>query len=280
MTRTITIAALMAALSAAPAAAQDWRTGAAPGTRAYRYTSTERAPGRPDQSYRVDFDLVSGPDHGVTAVVRRAAESEGGEVWTEVTVDAACATAMHAGPGEMARVALWPMTDAAAHDLGETFLAGCAPRAIFFPMTDILNVTLVQSAPQFELANVRAPDDRRRTPVYAARLDRLGVDISMSAEGGETRLVSLDARTAVVDWTSDPMTLNLIERGAYNGQDLPLEGVEHYAFRLEFDVATGALRRARTTVDRLDMVVILPGLPVEQRPKVVITREVAIEPTE
>jgi hypothetical protein len=48
------------------------------------------------------------------------------------------------------------------------------------------------------------------------------------------------------------------------------------AFRVEIDPTSGALRRAATTSDTLDLVV--AGLPPDKAPHVSVTRDVAIEP--
>jgi hypothetical protein len=247
------------------------------GTQHLRYESAERAPGQPDRKYRVDFDLRVGRDHGVVAVVRHAM-SASGDTWTDASVAPACAPALHAHSGELARVTLWPISPAASSAMNEDFLAMCAPAAVFYPISDILNVVLVQVSPEFKLASLHAAGDQARTQAYATHFERLGAAISVSARGGETRLTALTFHRALVTWTSDAMDLTIIHRGSLNGQDLTLSGQEDFAFQLEVDPRNGKLIRAQTTSDQLDLVVQLPNLAPEHRPHIAITREVIIEP--
>ncbi len=60
--------------------------------------------------------------------------------------------------------------------------------------------------------------------------------------------------------------------------EVMLRGVECYAFSVEIDTISGALRRAATMADALDLAVEVPGLPADKAPHVAVTREVTIEP--
>jgi hypothetical protein len=89
-------------------------------------------------------------------------------------------------------------------------------------------------------------------------------------------LVSLDDRTAVLDWAPALADLDLVEH--QGAQPLTLKGTEHYAFRVEIDQRTGVIVRAHTTYDDLDLLVQMAGLPADKAPRVKITRAVTIEP--
>ena len=245
------------------------------GVQHYRYEQTERVPGQPDKGYRLDYDLETTPLR-VTAIVRRAQEGSGGQ-WRDAEVSAACATAMHAEPGELARVTLSPIEPEAAATMNDAFLSQCAPAAIFYPITDILNVSLVQTSTQFGLRGLHAPGDRFRFQGYATQFERLGVAVSLAAPGGETRLTALDPRAATVDWVSDPLQLGITRRATSTEPEIRLSGVERFAFRLVIDARTGVLERAATTSDALDLLVSVPGLAPERAPRLAITREVSIE---
>jgi hypothetical protein len=262
---------------AALASPPHWSPG--PGLRHYRYDSVERAPGQPDKAYRVDFDLAADAHGGIVAIVRHAARGAGG-AWTETALDADCRAALRARPGELARVTLAPLAPESAATLGDAFMAGCAPAELFFPMTDILNVALVQSSPHFGLASLASPGDSRHFTGFDTRLDRLGVGIDAASPGGTTRFAARSGGRLYVDWVPDPMRIAILHHGALNGQDLHLAGVENFAFRLIIDAPTGALVSAATPYDRLDLIVQLPGMPPESAPRMTITREVTITPTE
>ena len=208
--------------------------------------------------------------------MRRAARSVG-EVWTEADIDQACRTALKAGAGELARITLVPLSLEAAAALGDPFMAPCAPAEVFFPMTDILNVALVQMSSEFKLADLSTPGDSARFPAFKSQLDRLGTGIEVTSPGGLTNFVSRQGDVAVVDWSPDPMAVAIVSHGAMNGTDQRMRGVERYAFRLEIDARSGALIRAATPSDRLDLIVDVPGLSPEQDPRIVVTREVSIE---
>jgi hypothetical protein len=279
MSRFVLLCAVACAALASHSAAQGGavaRWNATPGTRHYRYTSVERTNGQPDKRYRVEFDLVTGADHGVAAVIRDA-QSAAGDVWSTPSVTEACTRALHGRGRELARVTLSPLSPEAAASLGEAFMAMCAPAEYFFPMTDILNVSLIQTQPKFHLADLTAVGMKARFDGFATKLDRLGVSIVASSPGGEITLNKRDARGVTIDWEPDPMPLSILHHGGEGAPDITLRGVEHYAFRLEIDPASGVLRRATTTVDTLELVVDVPGIPADKAPHLVITREVTIE---
>ena len=266
------------AAAAAVCSAEPFRTSATPGLRHYRYTSLEQTQGQAGTRYRVDFDLATGSDGSVIAILRKA-EREAGGVWSAPAVDAQCRKVLHAKKGELARITLWPL-DAEAAKLGDTFMAMCAPAAYFFPITDLLNVSLVQTQPSFGLAKLTAPGAKARFEGFATSLDRLGVAITASSPGGEIELHALDANAAVVDWKPDPMQIKIVNHATAGSPEVTLNGFEKFAFRLEIDPTSGVLKRAATISDNLDLTVDVPGVPAEKAPRVAIMREVAIETRE
>ncbi len=267
--------AIVASQSAALAGAT-FKSSAVPGTRHYRYTSLERAQGQPDKRYRVDFDLITGTDRGVVAVIREA-QSATGEVWSTPTVNAECKKALHGGGRTLARVTLSPISPEAAKSLGEPFMATCAPAAYFFPIADIVNVSLIQTSPRFHLSDLALPGASARFEGFDTKLDRLGISMVASSPGGEIKLSALTEHTATVDWSPDPMQLTIVHHAEQGSPEVTLSGVERYAFRLEIDARSGVLRHAATITDNLDLVVSMPGLPADKAPHVGITREVTIE---
>ena len=172
---------------------------------------------------------------------------------------------------------LSPLSPEAAASLGEAFMAMCAPAEYFFPMTDILNVSLIRTQPRFRLADLTAPGTTARFDGFATTLDRLGVAIAASSPGGEITMIGRDARGMTVDWKPDPMPLTIVRHAVPGTPEITLRGVERYAFRVEIDTPSGLLRRAATTTDRLDLVVEVPGVPPDQAPHLAISREVTIE---
>lgn len=281
MNKYIALATLCLALTPLSAAFADapFKTNATPGTRHYRYTSVERNPGQPEARYRVDFDLVTDARGGVVAVVRKA-ESARGETWTTTTVSDDCKISLHGKGESLARITLAPLSPEAGESLGEPFMAMCAPASYFFPMTDILNVVLVQTSPSFHINDLTAVGSSVRFEGFKTKLDRLNTAIVASSPGGSITLFSLDDHKAVVDWAPDPMNLALTVHASGNMPEMTMTGLERYAFRVEIDRSTGALRRAMTTSDNLDMIVSVPNLPADKAPHVAISREVAIETRE
>lgn len=267
----------LAAIAAPSLADVAFKTSAAPGTRHYRYISVERTQGQPESRYRVDFDLVTDANGGVTAVIQKAEQAKG-ETWSTPSVSADCRKALRGDRHALARITLAPITPEAAKSLGEPFMAMCAPASYFFPMTDILNVSLVQTSPRFHLAELKTAGASARFEGFHTELDRLGTGMVASSPGGTITLNALDEHTATVDWAPDPMQLTLIHHAEQGSPEMTMRGVERYAFRLEIDAATGVLRRALTTADNLDFVVDVPGLPADKAPHVAVSREVTIEP--
>ena len=271
----MTAAVLAAGAACAEASDFSFRTSATPGVRHYRYQSVERAQGQPDKRYRVDFDLVTGPDGSVTALLLKA-ESASGDTWSTPSVDKDCRQALHARGRELARITLAPLSPEAA-TLGVEFMAMCAPAAYFFPITDILNVSLIQTQPKFHLDDLSAMGASARFEGFDVKFERLGVAIAASSPGGEIRLSALDAKLMTVDWSPDPMQIQIIHRKAEETPEVSLSGVEHYAFRVEIDSTSGALKRATTTADNLDLMVAVPGLSPDKAPRLKIVRDVSIE---
>jgi hypothetical protein len=257
-------AALALALIAFPAQAQRWSPQ--PGTQPYRYQSVQHVPGEPDRGLRLDYDLVADAAGGLTAVVLRA-QTGAGEQWTDVPVDPACRAALHAGTGELARVALLPV----APNL-QTFLPPCAPRDLFFPLTDLRTLALIQS-PWFGIASLAAPGDKHRFAPFAETFERGDTAAETSTPGGELRFVSAEGSRATLDWAPDPMTLRVTMRGAASGGDLHFQGTSTLVLRVEIDRATGMLIGATATTDRLNLIVDVKDAPPQP---VIITSEISI----
>jgi hypothetical protein len=170
--RAAAVGACSVLASAIAVANPPFEATATSGTRHYRYTSVERRQGQPDARYRVDFDLVTDTKGGVTAVIRKA-EAARGETWTTPTVTAECKTALHGGDDAPARITLAPLSAEAADSLGESLMSMCAPAAYFFPMTDILNVVLIQTSPVFRIDELTAVGKGVRFGGFKTKLDRL-----------------------------------------------------------------------------------------------------------
>lgn len=258
----ILLAAL--ALIAFPAQAERWSPG--PGSQAYRYQSMQHVPGQPDRGLRLDYDLVADAQGGLTAVVLRAQTGAGAE-WTDVPVDAACRAALHAGAGELARVTLYP----ASPDL-QSFMPPCAPKDLFFPLTDLRTLALVQS-PWFGITSLAAPGDKHRFAPFAETFDRGDTAAATSTSGGELRFVSAEGSRATLDWAPDPMSLHVIMRGAAGGGDLGFQGTSTLVLRVVIDRATGTLIGATATTDRLNLIVDVKDAPPQP---IIITSEISI----
>ncbi|MBO9712987.1 hypothetical protein [Sphingomonas sp.] len=258
MPKALSIAALLATAAATPAAAQRWVPEA--GTHAYRYESVQHIPSQPDRGARIDYDLVADGKGGAVAVVRAVWKSEGG-TYTPIAVDDPCRTALHAGAGELARVTLYPISKQTAETLGADFMALCAPRELYFSMTDLLNLALIQASPQFGLASLAKPGDSQRFEPFRIVQDRLGITTDSQAAGGTTRFAALDGGIAAIDWAPDSMTISFTDRTAIPGRELLIEGTGHFGFRVEIDRATGTMLRAHTTTNRFDVVVNVPDAP-------------------
>src|SRR5437764_1449229 len=131
--------AVMAA--AAPEQRPVYRAAPAAGLHHYRYEVVQTINGTTHKGYRTDFDLEA-KGNALFAIIRATAELDKNE-WKPVVPDADCRTAMNGSATSLARVRLFPMDPGTAHDLGASFLALCAPPAVFFPITDILNVAII-----------------------------------------------------------------------------------------------------------------------------------------
>jgi hypothetical protein len=191
-----------------------------------------------------------------------------------VSTDAACAKAMGAKPGRLATVRLSPLSVEQAK-LGDAFLATCAPAAVFFPLTDILNIALIQSSDRFHASDLKSVGQANAFPGFSTSLDRAGIAMQESSDGGQVSLASLDDRHATIDWKPDVAKLDLVEQNG--GQAVKLDGTEHFAFRLVIDARTGWLERANSLYDDLDMTVAVPNVPADKSPRVVVKRVVTIE---
>jgi hypothetical protein len=267
--------ALAASLAVADAEAHRSVASVA-GVRAYRYEVQDIAP-QSTTGYRLDFRLRTEASGDQTAEVVRAWGFDG-KTWTPVTVDAACAAALHARPGELAVVPLYPMTPERAQ-LGDAFLANCAPSAVFLPLTDVLNVVLIEASDRFHLRDLRSVGQSAPFPGFSTSLHRPGLAMTESSDGGATTLVSRNADRVVVDWAPSISSLDLVEQDAGGpGQPVHLVGTEHFAFRVTIDAPSGSLESATTLYDDLNLTVIVPGLADAQRPRIASRRVVTIEP--
>jgi hypothetical protein len=264
------VAALAISSGGAASGQASFKTMPAAGTHHYLYEVIETINGARRDGWRTEFDLVSA-NGAIDAVVRKSSHFAAAG-WEPVAVGDACRTAMHGGADSLARVRLWPMSPQAAHKLDSSFLDTCAPAGIFFPLTDILNVAIIAPSPTFRTRELREIGQALRYPGFEAAFDRAGEAIKEISHGGEVRLAVLDARRAVIDWRPDLADIELTE----NAQKPPLalKGTEHWAFRVEIDRRSGAIERASTTYDDLDLAIV--GAP-PGTPRVRISRTVVIE---
>lgn len=274
MARLIAAALWLFAL-AGPAHAQAPRWTPEAGTYPYRYETVTTVPDAPGQRFRIDYDLVSDGKGGVVAVVKAAAAGEGKDGWAEIEVDQACRTALKGQGAELARVTLWPLSSEVIATLGPAFMADCAPTEIFFPLTDVLNLTLVQFAPRYGLSTLAKPGDTRPVPGEKIRFDRLDTVLDAESPGGTITFAALTPSRATIDWASLPVKVKMVHRRAYNGADVTLTGTDSSTYRLEIDPRTGVLLGAVSTDSRLDVVMSLPG---DYTQPLAITREMKITP--
>jgi hypothetical protein len=194
-----------------------------------------------------------------------------------VAVDPACAAALHAKPGELAEVRLFPLTPEQAK-LGDAFLPNCAPAGVFFPLTDILNVVLIQSSDTFHLRDLKKVGQSASFAGFTTSVDRPEISMTETSTGGSISLAGIEKGRALVDWKPDISKLDLVEKDAGGpGKPFTLSGTEHFAFRVQIDVKTGTLERADTLYDDLDMTVQIPG-GQGPSPRVAIKRIVSLGP--
>ena len=258
MARLIAAVLLWLTALAAPAHAQAPRWVPEAGTTPYRYETVTDVPGAPGQRFRIDYDLVSDGKGGVVAVVRAAASAQGAAEWGEIEVEADCRKALKGQGDELARVTLSPITPAMLSRLGSDFMDDCAPTELFFPLTDVLNLTLIQVAPEYGLSTLAKPGDSRATPGHKAAYERLDTALDFDVPGGTLTLDSLEPNRATVIFESSA-NVRLIHRRAYSGADVTLTGTEHSALRLTIDPRTGWLLGAESTRSELDVIMSLPG---------------------
>jgi hypothetical protein len=273
--RALALALALSACASAVAAAPKLTLTPKPGVHAYRYEVEEIVNGAQQQRYRVDFDVEAGRTGDVWAVIRSAQEKPGTGDWREVKVDDACRTKMRGGKDSLARVKLWPSHASTANALGPDFLDNCAPPAVFFPLTDILNVVVIPLSASFSTSKVTKVGDVAHFDGFTAVFDRTGETLKEVTHGGDTTLIALDEHKAVLDWAPALADLDLVEH--QGAQPLSLKGTEHWAFRLDIDQRTGAIVRAHTTYDDLDLLVQMAGVPADKAPRVKISRTVSIE---
>jgi hypothetical protein len=207
-------------------------------------------------------------------VVRSADKLEAGAA-TPVPIDEACRTALHSAPGEIARVTLVPIAPQTASALGEAWLPGCAPTALFLPLAEILRATLVQIAPRFGLARLRAPGDSRRFDAFASHIDRPSITLDLETTGGTIAFAGTSGGRATIDWTPDTMTVRHVNRDSIPGIPVLSEGSARRALRLEIDRATGTLVSASSVGDRADLILNIKDVPPIP---LTITRDVSIRP--
>jgi hypothetical protein len=256
----------------APAQAQRWTPEA--GSYSYRLEVLEHVGERPDSGGRIDYDLVFDGKGGLVAVVRSAERVEEGVV-KPVNVDDACRAALHAGPGELARVTFAPVTPQAAANLGEDFLPACAPIGLFGPVSEVFRLTMIQLGPEFGIAKLAKPGDSHRFPAFASKVDRPTMTIDLQSAGGSMTFASEDKGRATVDWVPDTTSVSIVNREAIPNVAVRGEGTARFAMRLVIDRRTGVLLSAASTTDRADLILdIKDAPPINLR----ITRTLKIAP--
>jgi hypothetical protein len=242
-----------------------------PGERLYHYEVTETQ-GAKSSGYRVDVRLRTEREGGVLATVLRATQFDG-DAHQETSLPADCAQALHAPPGALAQVRLFPL-DAEAARLGEAFMAFCAPPALFFPMTDILNVVLIQASDRFAIGELANGRRSARFAGFSTQLRRPAFEMAETSDDGEIALAAGSGGVTFVDWMPSPSRLEIITEA--DGRPVTLKGTERFAIRLEID-RHGALQRASTRYDDLDLGVSVAGVPPDRAPRVQIHRVFVIE---
>jgi hypothetical protein len=252
-------AAALLGVGAAGWAGPPFRQAATPGIRHYLYTVVQTINRNVQRGYRVDFDLASGADGSVDAILLSSEALADGR-WSRTVVDPACRAAMHGNAASLARARLWPLARNAAARLGNDFLDSCAPGGIFFPLTDILNAVIVPLSPSFGAAALRSQGQSEHYPGFSAAYGRAGESLHEVADGGELRLTALGRRRAVIDWLPLTATLDLVEGSGPS--PVTLHGTEHWSFRIALDRRTGVLLDAHSLYDDLDLAVVgAPGAP-------------------
>jgi hypothetical protein len=266
-----TIAAALLCAGPGGWASLPFRQAPTPGVRHYRYTVVQTINANIVRGYRVDFDLESGRDGSIDAILL-SSEALDGAHWTATAIDPTCRTAMHGTATSLARARLWPIGADIAASLGNGFLDTCAPPGIFFPLTDIINAVIVPLAQNFRASALRRQGQSVRYPGFTAAFDRAGEGLHEVSDGGEVRLTRLERDQAVIDWLPDIARLEIVERSGPT--PVTLHGTEHWAFRIVLDRHSGVILDAHTLYDDLDLTVAdMPGAPPAR-----IARTVRIAP--
>jgi hypothetical protein len=262
---------VLASMFAATAGNVPYRQAPAPGVHHYVYQVNQTINGTTHKGYRTEFDLET-KSGAVFADIRSTSELVNG-AWKPVVPDPSCRKQLNGGPSSLARLQLYPIDPAKAHDLGSSFLALCAPPAIFFPLTDILNVMVIPYGSAFRAKELKKVGDVDTFSGFDAGYDRAGEQLRESSHGGETRLIALDSNRATLEWRPLPSDLTLVEKAM--NPPTTMQGVERFAFRVDVERRTGAIERASTIYDDLDLKIV--GGP-DNIPHVRISRVVTIEP--
>jgi hypothetical protein len=232
-----------------------------------RYKLVEREiNGGQEKTIIYTLDLVTGRDGGVTALIQSAADKDGKPL--EIAAD--CRTRMNAPVGGLATIRLWP----AAKDLGPTFLDLCAPADLFHAMTDMSNIVVIRTAPQFGGGGLAKSGDKHSFDGFKAQWMRGGEEGAVATPGGIIALTALDETKAVVQWQPAPMAVNLTISNP-NGT-MKISATEDFAFELSIEEPSGVLIEARTLHDDLNGTILLPNVPADHAPKLVSHREVLL----
>lgn len=257
-------AALM--LAALPAHAQRWTPDA--GTRAYTIEVVEKIATRADRITRLDFDLATDAN-GTVAVVKRAELVENGTP-KPLGADDACRAALHAGPGEIARITLTPLTgDPIAS------IAPCASPDLFMPLGEIVRIAMIQLAPQFGIASLKHPGKSYRFGPFASHVDRPAMKLDLESPGGIIRFAKASRFRATVEWLPDPMAATMLVREVAPGISVRGEGIARVALRLTIDRETGALLDVSTIEDSAVLMLDIKDAPPI---RIEMTRTVTVRP--
>lgn len=275
MVRLIAAAMLGTMTLAASAHAQAPRWVPEAGTYPYRYEAVTTVTGAPGNSFRLDYDLVSDGKGGLVAIVKGAWHRETAPEWSDVEVEDACRKEMGAQGTELARVKLAPLPPEAMMNLSTGFMPDCAPQGIFFPMTDVLTVSMIQLSPIYGLATLTKPGDSHPFPGFKVALDRDDTVLDMETTGGKIHLDSFAPGRATISHRPNANKLTLIHRRAYSGADVTLTGTESGSMRIEINPATGVLLGTASVENKLDMTMSLPGGYTQP---LAITRDTKIVP--
>ena len=232
-----------------------------------RYNLVEREiNGGQEKSITYTLDLVTGQDGSVTALIESAVDKDGKPL--EITAD--CRTRMNAPAGGLATIRLWPP----AKDLGPTFLDLCAPADLFHAMTDMSNIILVRTAPQFGGGKLAKAGDKHTFDGFKAQWVRGGEEGAVATAGGVIALTAFDETKAVVQWEPAPMAVNLTVSAP--NSTVKIVATEDFAFELTIEAPSGVLIEARTLHDDLNGTILLPNVPADHAPKLVSRREVML----